>query len=195
MQKHKRKNKSSKYQVVKNYFLYSIKMSGKTLKFDNIEANKKEFHSSQQAVGLNFVGTNKVVISDKFKHSDVGFKYFIGYKEDNIIRPLCIILPKMIGYIKYFENGGKNMSFIIKDDSVLVKYNEIWNKIKKALDAKFHSMPVYDEKYIKGKIREFNGVIKTNFWGDKIPKEGVHHTCIACITIDSVMRMEKNNYP
>ena len=56
-------------------------------------------------------------------------------------------------------------------------------------------MPVYDEKYIKAKVREFNGVIKTNFLGDKIPKESMHYTCIACITIDSVMRMEKKNYP
>ena len=55
-------------------------------------------------------------------------------------------------------------------------------------------MPVYDEKYIKAKVREFNGVIKTNFLGDEIPKESMHYTCIACITIDSVMRMEKKNY-
>ena len=101
----------------------------------------------------------------------------------------------MTGYIKYFENGGKNMSFVIKDDDVLDKYNEIWDKIKKTLSIKFHSMSVYDEKYIKAKVREFNGVIKTNFLGDEIPKESMHYTCIACITIDSVMRMEKKNYP
>ena len=101
----------------------------------------------------------------------------------------------MSGYIKYFENGGKNMSFVIKDDDVLDKYNEIWDKIKETLSIKFHSMPVYDEKYIKAKVREFNGVIKTNFLGDEIPKESMHYTCIACITIDSVMRMEKKNYP
>ena len=101
----------------------------------------------------------------------------------------------MSGYIKYFENGGKNMPFVIKDDDVLDKYNEIWDKIKETLSIKFHSMPVYDEKYIKAKVREFNGVIKTNFLGDEIPKESMHYTCIACITIDSVMRMEKKNYP
>ena len=100
----------------------------------------------------------------------------------------------MTGYIKYFENGGKNMSFVIKDDDVLDKYNEIWDKIKETLSTKFHSMPVYDKKYIKAKVREFNGVIKTNFLGDEIPKESMHYTCIACITIDSVMRMEKKNY-
>ena len=102
---------------------------------------------------------------------------------------------QMTKYIKYFENGGKYMSFIIKDDSVLVKYNEIWNEMKKTLNTKFHSMPVYDEKYIKAKVRKFNGVIQLNFWGDKTPKESVHRTCIACITIDSVMKIEKKNYP
>ena len=81
-------------------------MSGKRLEFDNIEVNKKEFHVSKQAIGLNFVDTNKIGISDKFKQSDNGFKYFIGYKDDNVIKPLCIILPRMSGFIKYFDNGG-----------------------------------------------------------------------------------------
>ena len=97
----------------------------------------------------------------------------------------------MNAYIKYFENGGKSMSFVTKDDDVLDKYSEIREKIRETLNIKFHSMPVYDEKYIKAKIREFNGVINTNFLGDEIPKEGMHYTCITCITIDSVMRMEK----
>ena len=84
---------------------------------------------------------------------------------------------------------------MIKNDMCLHKYNEIWKKIKNTLNIKFHSMPVYDEKYIKAKIGEFNGVIKTNFLGDKVPKEGVYYACIACITNDSVMRMKKMNYP
>ena len=134
-------------------------------------------------------------MSDKFKHSDGGFKYFIGYKEGEIVKPLCIILPQMSGYIKYFENVGKNMSFIVKDDNVLDKYKKIWDKIKEKLNTKFHSMPVYDETYIKAKVRKFDGVIKTNFLGDEVPKENIYYTCIACITIDSVMRMEKKNYP
>ena len=83
------------------------------------------------------------------------------------------------------------MSFMVKDDSVLNKYNEIWDKIKEKLNIKFHSMPAYDQTYIKAKVREFNGVIKTNFLGNKIPKENMYYTCIACITIDSVMKMDK----
>ena len=61
-----------------------------------------------------------------------------------------------------------------KDDSVLIKYNEIWNKIKKTLNIKFYSMPVFDEKYIKAKVKEFNGVVNRKFLDDEIPKEGVH---------------------
>ena len=144
-------------------------MSGKTLKFDNIEVDQKEFHASKQAIDLNLVDINKIVASEKFKHSDKGFKYLIGCKDDNIVRPFCTILPQMSGYIKYFVNGGKNMSFMIEDDSVLVKYNEIWNKIKHTLNIKFHRMLVYDEKYIKAKV----------------PKEGVNHTRIAYISYEN----------
>ena len=82
-------------------------MSKNTLKFGNVIVNKREFHTSKQGIALNLVDTNKIVVSDKFKHSDNGFKYFIGYKEDDIIRPLCIILPQMSAYIKYFAKGGK----------------------------------------------------------------------------------------
>ena len=62
-------------------------------------------------------------------------------------------MPQKSGYINFFENGGKNMSFMIEDDSVLIKYNEIWNKIKKSLNITIPSMPVYDEKYIKAKVK------------------------------------------
>ena len=85
----------------------------------------------------------------------------------------------MSGYIKHFQNGGKNMSSVIKNDDVLDIYKEILDKIKGESNIKFHSMPVSDEKYIKAKVREFNGVIKTDFLGDETPKESMHYTCIA----------------
>ena len=98
-------------------------MSEKTLKFDNVGVNKKEFHNSKQPINLSLMNADQVVVYNKFKHSDDGFKYFIGYKEGEIIKPLCIILPEMSGYIKYFENSGKNMFFKVKDGDVLDKYN------------------------------------------------------------------------
>ena len=136
-------------------------MSEKTLKFNNIRLNKKEFHKSKQPIDLKSVSIDQIVVSDRFKHSDDSFKYFTGYQEGEIVKPLCIILPQMSGYIKYFKNGGKNTSFFVRDDNILDIYNKIWNMIKNKLNIRFHSMPVYDETYIKVKVREFDGEIKT----------------------------------
>ena len=93
-------------------------MNEKTLKFNNIKTNKKEFHKSKQAIDLDSITTNKIVVPDKFKHNEEGYKYFIGYQEDEIVKPLCIIFLQMNVYIKYFDNGGKNMSFLIKNNEV-----------------------------------------------------------------------------
>ena len=77
---------------------------------------------SKEPIDLMSVNVDQIVLSDKFKHQNEGFyfinKYFIGYLQGGIVKPLCIILPQMSGYIKYFENGGKNMSFFIKDDEL-----------------------------------------------------------------------------
>ena len=109
------------------------KISEKTLKFGNIRVNKKEFHRSKQPIDLMSVNINQKVVSGRFKHSD-----------------------------KYFENGGKNLSFMVKDDNVLDKYNKIWDKIKETLNIKFHNKPVYDETYIKVKVREFDSHFTPN---------------------------------
>ena len=76
-----------------NLFLLSIRMGEKALKFDNIRINIKEFHKFKKPINLDLVNVNEVVVSDKFKHSDDGLKYFIGCKEGEIVKPLCIILP------------------------------------------------------------------------------------------------------
>ena len=89
-------------------------MSEKTLKFYNIRVNKNEFHKSKQPFNLDLVNVDQIVISDKIKHSDDGFKHFIGYKEGEMLKPLCIILHQMSVYIKYFENVDKSMPFMIK---------------------------------------------------------------------------------
>ena len=86
-------------------FLYSIRKCKKTLKFDNVEVDKKEFHTSKQTIAL--VNVDQILVSDKFKHSDTSFKFFIGYNDDYIIRPLCSILPQTSGFVKYFGNNKK----------------------------------------------------------------------------------------
>ena len=86
-------------------------MSKKTLKSNNIKVNKKEFYKSKEPIDLMSVNVDQIIVCDKFKHNNERFKYFIGYQEGRIFRPLCIILPEMSGYIKYFENDGKNVFF------------------------------------------------------------------------------------
>ena len=131
----------------------------KTIVFNGVELRKK-------AIPLNLVDVANIVVSNKVKNNETS-KYFIGYLDDiNVVVPLCVILPQMSGYIKYFEKGGKNISFKIEDDQVYVKYNQIWNKIKELLGVKFYSEPIYDDKYIKTKVKTFSNVINTLFSGD-----------------------------
>ena len=78
-------------------------MSGNTLKFNNIRVNKKECHKSKEAIDLSLVTVNQIVVSDKFKHSDDSFKYFIGYQEGELVKPLCINLPQMMAYINIYK--------------------------------------------------------------------------------------------
>ena len=72
----------------------------------------------------------------------------------------------------------KNMFFRIENEGVYLKYNKIWNKIKNTLNIKFHSQPIYDDKYIKSEVNTFNSVIDTDFPDNKIPKEKSHYICI-----------------
>ena len=88
------------------------------------------------------------------------------------------------------------MSFKIEEDEVYVKYNSIWNKIKELLGGvKFHSNPIYDHSYIKTKVKTFSDIIKTLFDGNEIPKERIKYVCIACISVDSVLKVDKKSYP
>ena len=170
-------------------------MTGETLKFNNIRVNKKEFHMFKKPINLMSVNVNKIVVSDRFNYNEDGYQYFISYQKGETVKPLCIILLQMSLYIKYFEYGDMNMSFLIKDEEVGEQYKQIWSVIKNKLGIKFHSKPIYENKYLKTKVREYDDAIKTNFLANGIPKENMHYTCMVCITIDSVMRMDKKNYP
>ena len=107
-------------------------MSSQKIKFGDKEANKKKFYSSKEAILLDSVDLSKIVVSSRWKLNDETYKYFCGYlNKDGIIKPLCVIFPQMNGYIKYFEDGGKNMSFTIDDEKVYEKHDEIWNVVKR----------------------------------------------------------------
>ena len=100
-------------------------MSLKKIKSGNKEVNKKEIYSSKEAILLDSVDLSKIVVSKKWKIDGKTYKYFCGYLNNDVIKSLCVILPQMNGYIKYFDDGGKNMSFVTYDEKVYEKYNEI----------------------------------------------------------------------
>ena len=136
-------------------------MSPKTIKFGDKEINRKEFYSSKQAIPLDSVDLDKIVVSSKWKIRDTTYKYLCGYLNNDVIQPLCVILPQMNGNIKYFDDGGKNMSFVTDDEEIYEKYNEIWEVVRKLLKAKFTVGTVRDDKYIVAKLKIFNGTNRT----------------------------------
>ena len=102
----------------------------------------------------------------------------------------------MNGYIKYFDNGGKNMSFVTGDEEVYKKNNEIWEVVRKLLKLKFTVGPIQDDKYIIAKLKIFNKINRTTFTGNIIPIKRNHYTCIPAIDVDSVLKTDnKRAYP
>ena len=171
-------------------------MSFKKIKFGDKEVNKKEFYSSKQAISLDFVDLDKIVVSNKWKIHETTYKYLCGYLNNDVIQSLCVILPQMDGYIKYFYNGGKNMTFVTDNEKVYDKYNEIWEVIRKLLKVKFTVNRVRDDKYLVAKLKILNKVIRTRFTNDFIPFERHHYNCIPAIDIDSVLKIDnKRAYP
>ena len=171
-------------------------MSSKKIKFGDKEVNKKECYSSKEAIPLDSVDLDKIVVSNKWKINDTTYKYLCGYLNNDTIQPLCVILPQMNGYIKYFDDGGKNMSFVTDDEKVYEKYNDIWEVVRKILKLKFTVGPVRDDKYLIAKLKIFNGTNRTTFADNVIPFEKTHYNCIPAIDIDSVLRIDnKRAYP
>ena len=117
-------------------------MSLKKIKFGDKEVDKKEFYSSKQAISLDSIDLHKIVVSSKWKINETTYKYLYGYLNNDVIQLLCVVLPQMDGYIKYFDNGGKNMTFVMDNEKVYDKYNEIWEVIRKLLKVKFTVNPV-----------------------------------------------------
>ena len=117
-------------------------MSSRKIKFEDKEVDKKKIYSSKETILLDSIDLSKIVVSSRWKLNDTTYKYFCRYLNNDVIKPLCIILPQMNGYIKYFDDGGKNMSFVTDDEKVDEKYDEIWNVVKGLLKLKFTTSPI-----------------------------------------------------
>ena len=171
-------------------------MSLRKIKFGNKEVNKKEFYSSKQAISLDSADLNKIVVSNKWKINDTTYKHIYGYLNNDTIQPLCVILPQMDGYIKYFDDGGKNMSFVTDDEKIYEKYNEIWEVIRNVSKTHFTVSPVRDDIYLVAKLKIFNKINRTTFDNNNyIPMGRNHYICIPVIDIDSVLKIDKRAYP
>ena len=172
-------------------------MSGKNINFDNKKIKRSSFYKNKTINNIEDIDVNNILVSKKESYGNKNsFKYFIGYNDNDVIRPLCIRLPQMTGYARKFDENA-TMSFIVKNKQLLKKYTKIWEKIEGLMRINFESKPVYGDhdKYIKTKIKMYAGSIITNFHNKKMPKEKAPCKCLSIVMIDSVIRVNEKYYP
>ena len=151
-------------------------MNGKNINFDKnlTKIKKSDFcNKNKKIFNIDDIDVNKVLVSKKEQYGKYNsFKYFIGYNDNNVIRPLYLELSQMTGYINKFL---KNTITMVKDKQLLENYNKIWKKIERLMSIDFDSKTTYgddDDKYIKTKIEIYEDNIATIF----IIKKGLKST-------------------
>ena len=172
-------------------------MNGKTINFDDEKINKNTFYESKKLFNIHDLDVNKILVSKKESYNTkISLKCFIGYNDNDVIKPLYIKLPQMIVYVKHFDIN-KTMSFKVGDNKLLKKYNKIWEKVSILMNIEFDSDCVYgdNEKYIKTKIKLYGDKVNTNLHGKKLPKGNASYKCLSLIMLDYVIGVSKKNYP
>ena len=128
------------------------------------QKNKKsEFYKNKKVFQIDGVDVNKILVSKKESYGTKNsLKYFIGYNDNDVIRPLCVRLPQMTGYARKFDENA-TMSFRANNKQLLKNYNKMWEKVEKSIGINFESKPVYgdNDKYIKTKINIYAGSMIT----------------------------------
>ena len=118
------------------FFSHSTRTSGKSIIFNDKNINKNNVHKNKKLFKIDDIDINEISVSKKELYGQKSsFKYFIGYKYNDVIRPLCIKLPQMIGYAKYFDSR-KTMYFKLIDKKLLRKYTIISGKLAASLKNK-----------------------------------------------------------
>ena len=170
-------------------------MSGKNINFDDKKIKKSDFYKNKKINKIDDINVNNILVSKKEPYGTKNsFKYFIGYNDNDIIRPLCIRLPQMTGYVRKF-NENSTMSF--RGKQLLKNYKKIWEKIEKLMKIDFERKLVYgdDDRYKKTKIKTYEKSIITNFHNKKTPKVKIPCKLLSIIVIDSVIKANKKYYP
>ena len=172
-------------------------MSGKSISFDDKIIKKSDFCKNKKIFQIDDIDANKILVSKKEPYGTKNaLKYFIGYNDDDIIRPLCLRLSQMIGYARKFDENT-TMSLRVNNKELLKNYNKICEKVERLMKINFESKPVYgdDEKYIKRGIKIYAGSLITNFHNKKVPKEKASYKWLSIIMLDSVIKANKKYYP
>ena len=158
---------------------------------------KKVTFTERKAFQIDDVNVNKILVSKKEPYGTKNaLKYFIGYNDNDVIRPLCVWLPQVTGYAKKFDENA-TMSFRANNKQFLKNYNKIWEKIAKLLKIEIESKPVYgdDDKYIKTKMKIYADNVITNFQNKIMPKGKSPCKCLSITMLDSVIKANKKYYP
>ena len=172
-------------------------MSGKNISFDEKKIKNIEFYKNKKVTSIDDVDVNKMLVYKKEPYGTKNsFKYFIGYNDNDVIRPLCVRLPQMTGYARKFDENA-TMPLRANNKQLLKNCYEIWKKVEKLMRIGFESKLVYgdDDKYIKTKIKIYTGSMITNFHNKKMPKEKAPCKCLSIIMLDSVIKANKKYYP
>ena len=126
-------------------------MNGKKINFGDKNIKRSDFYKNKKVTKINNFDVNKILFSKKEPYGTKNsFKYFIGYNDNDIIRPLCVRLPQMTGYARKVDENA-TMSFMANDKQFLKNYNKIWEIVKKLLKIEFESKPVYGDDLINKK--------------------------------------------
>ena len=123
-------------------------MEKSIIEFEDIEIQKQNIYQHKRSISIKNIVINKIVVSNKASFDKSGFNYFIGCKDSKKIKLLRIFLPKTSTYRKRFYKTNY-VSFLIKGDNLLEKYNTIWEKVRNSVKKEFGSEPVYNKKNLK----------------------------------------------
>ena len=179
-------------------------MGGKKIDFNGKKINKKDFYKKkkEKIFKIKDIDINKTLISEAESYGQKkAKKYIIGYSDD-IMRPLIIRLPQMIGYLHSFDDKS-TMLFLDNEEELLEKYVRLWKKIEDLIGKKFDSKVIYasdnGDKYIKTKIKSYLNNIETNFHDEKDnrkpPEKSWSYKCFGLIALDFVSETGKKYYP
>ena len=155
------------------------------VKFGKTEIAKEKFYAAKKPIKIWDVNVDNIVIS-KLVKTKTNSKYLVGYL-DKDIRPLVLIMPKMSRYVKTFkveDKINKLMSFLMDDEKLLEKYKTIWTKIEDLKNIKLNALTVYDDSYIKTKIRTYGDKVYTFFRGLNVPEDDIECESFTVISID-----------